>query len=261
VKERPAARAISAGAVSTLSLGGIPGFATGFTRGLLAARSLDPDVAGRALAEVLGAPEAEVVTLRQVHGRSTFSFEAPARKRGHTLLGEGDGLLTCQPNVLLAVASADCVPIVLADPMSGWIAAVHAGWRGTVGRVLDATLDALASRGVRLENLHAAFGPSISRDRYEVGPEVVAALLGAYGAAPSGAIAPGAGGKLFLDVAAFNEAALRARGVRPERVAASGLCTASTPDLPSWRRDGPGAGRILTGIVRPAPGAWAVRAP
>ena len=247
---QPAALRGSAGAVSRLSLDGAPGFAAGFTRGALTARSLDPDAAGHALAEALGTPEAEVVRLTQVHGTRVLTFEAPARKRGHTLLGDGDALLTNQPNVLLAVASADCVPIVLVEPDTGWIAAVHAGWRGTAARVLDGALDALEARGARSENLFASFGPSISRDRYEVGPEVVTALLDAYGAAPGGAIARGAGGKALLDVAAFNEAALRTRGVRPERISTSGLCTASTPDLPSWRRDGPGAGRILTGIVR-----------
>jgi polyphenol oxidase len=259
VDRHPATFATSASAFQPLSLEGAPGFAAGFTRGPLTARSLDPDAAGRALAEALGAPEAEVVRLTQVHGRSILSFEAPARKRGHTLLGEGDGLLTCQPNVLLAVASADCVPVVLADWETGWIAAVHAGWRGTAARVLDAALDALAARGVRPENLHAAFGPSISRDRYEVGPEVVAALRNAYRGVdvPTEAVRGGREDRATVDVAAFNAATLRARGVREERTTASGLCTASTPDLPSWRRDGPRTGRILTGIV----GAGALHAP
>ena len=247
---QPATRATSAAAFQSLSLKGAPGFAAGFTRGALTAPSLDPEAAGRALAEALGAPEAEVVTLKQVHGARVLTFEEPARKRRDSLLGEGDGLLTSQRNVLLAVASADCVPIVLADAVTGWMAAVHAGWRGTAARVLDAALDALAARGVRLGNLFAGFGPSISRDRYEVGSEVVAALLGAYGAAPEGAIVPGRDGRSFVDVAAFNEAALRARGLDPARIHRPGICNAATPDLPSWRRDGPGAGRILTGIVR-----------
>ena len=245
------AGATSADAVQPLALGGISGFAAGFTRGALTASSLDPDIAARALAEALGAPDAQVVRLAQVHGHGILPFEEPARRRGNTLLGEGDGLLTCLPNVLLLIASADCVPVVLADPVTGWIAAVHAGWRGTAARVLDAALDALAARGVRPENLAAAFGPSISPDRYEVGPEVVAALRGAYRGVdvPAGAVRGGRGDRAAVDVAAFNAATLRARGVPADRIMPSGLCTASTPDLPSWRRDGPGAGRILTGIV------------
>ncbi|HSB64250.1 MAG TPA: polyphenol oxidase family protein [Thermoanaerobaculia bacterium] len=262
MEEAPSKRTISAdatsvgatsrGAVTPLSLGGVTGFTAGFTRGALAARSLDPEVAGRALAEGVDAPDAEVVTLTQVHGRRILAFEAPARKRGYSVLGEGDAVLTCQPNVLLLVASADCVPVVLADPVTGWIAAVHAGWRGTAARVLDAVLDALAARGVEPQDLRAAFGPSISRDRYEVGPEVVAALREAYRDidVPAEAVHGGREERFAVDVAAFNAATLRARGARADRTAATGLCTASTPDLPSWRRDGPGAGRILTGIAR-----------
>ena len=249
---QPATRATSAGAVQPLSLGAIRGFAAGFTRGPLTARSLDPDDAGRALAQALGAPEAEVVRLKQVHGARILTFEEPPRERRNFVLGEADGLLTDQPDVLLVIASADCVPIVLADAVTGWMAAVHAGWRGTAACILDAALDALTARGVRPENLRAAFGPSISRDRYEVGPEVVTALRGAYRGmdVPPDAVHEGRGDRGFVDAAAFNATALRARGVRPERISTSGLCTASTPDLPSWRRDGPGAGRILTGIVR-----------
>ena len=250
---QPAARATQAGAVSRLSLPGAPGFAAGFTRGALTARSLDPDVAPRALAAALGAPDAEVIRLTQVHGAVILTFEEPARKRRTGILGTGDALATCQPNVLHVVASADCVPILLADAATGWMAAVHAGWRGTALRVLDAALDALEARGVSVRNLSAAFGPSISRDRYEVGPEVVAALLDAYGAAPAGAVRPGAAAKSFVDVAAFDEAALLARGVEPSRISRPRVCNAAAEDLPSWRRDGPGAGRILTGVVRPSP--------
>jgi len=249
-QKQPAVHTTLAGAVSRLSLPGAPGFAAGFTRGALTARTLDPDLAGRALAEALGAPAAEVVRMKQMHGARVLTLEEPPRERRNTLLGEGDAVITCQSNVLLAIASADCVPVVLADPVTGWIAAVHAGWRGIAARVLDAALDALAARGVRPEDLRAAFGPSISRDRYEVGPEVVTALRNAYRAAPEGAVRPGAGGKAFVDVAAFNEAALRTRGLDPARIHRSGICNAASSDLPSWRRDGPGAGRILTGVVR-----------
>jgi YfiH family protein len=248
-----AARTNSIGDVQALSLG-LKGFAAGFTRGPLTARSMDPDAAGRALASALGAPDAEVVRLKQVHSVGLLPFEEPARERRNTLLGEGDGLLSCRPNVLLAVASADCVPIVLADPASGWIAAVHAGWRGTAARILDAALDALEARGVRIGALSAAFGPSISRDRYEVGPEVVAALRAAYRDVfiPPDALRAGKADRTFLDVAAFNLAALRARGVPAERIVASDARTRTAPDLPSRRRDGASTGRILTGIVRAA---------
>jgi copper oxidase (laccase) domain-containing protein len=129
------------------------------------------------------------------------------------------------------------------------MAAVHAGWRGTALRVLDAALDALEARGVRSEDLTAAFGPSISGAHYEVGEEVVAALRAAYGDPPEGAVSPGRDGHAYVDVALFNEFALSRRGVLSARVLRPPACTFSAPDLPSWRRDGPSAGRILTGIV------------
>jgi YfiH family protein len=251
VDGQPAARTTPAGdTVSRLSLSGSPGFAAGYTRGALTERALDPDVPARALARGLGVPDAEVVRLVQVHGSRVLTFEEPPRTRRNALLGEADALLSNQPDVLLVVASADCVPVVLADPATGWIAAIHAGWRGTALRVVDAALDALEERGVRIAGLSAGFGPSVSRDRYEVGPEVVDALLEAYGAAPDGAVRAGANGKSFVDVAAFDEAALLARGLSPSRIHRPRVCNAAASDLPSWRRDGPGAGRILTGVVR-----------
>jgi len=249
VEGQPAERVNEGRDVQRLSLPGTPGFAAGFTRGALTARALDPDFAGRALAEALGAPDAEVLRLVQAHGRVTLTFEEPACKRRTRILGTGDAILSNQPDVLLVVASADCVPVVLADPVTGWIAAVHAGWRGTALRVLDVALDTLESLGVAPRDLSAAFGPSIARDRYEVGPEVVAALLAAYGSAPEGAVRPAAEGKAFVDVAVFDEVALLARGVERSRIRRAGTCNAAEADLPSWRRDGAATGRILTGIV------------
>jgi YfiH family protein len=230
-----------------------PRFAGGFTTRALLPDDLRADVGARRLANALGAPDAEIVRLRQVHGRNVLVLEEPARERRNTLLGEGDALVTNRPSVLLTVASADCVPIVLADPSAGLIAAVHAGWRGTALRVLDAVLDALEERGAHAGNLVAAFGPSISPRRYEVGPEVVAALVEAYRevTVPSEAMRPGASDRTFLDIGAFHRALLLRRGIRAGRILTAGLCNASRPDLfPSYRRDGPGTGRILTGIVR-----------
>ena len=139
------------------------------------------------------------------------------------------------------------VPVLLADVESGALAAVHAGWKGTAARVVDAALDALEARGARADRIWALFGPSISRDVYEVGPEVIAALDGAI---PAGAVVPGRGDRSWLDVASCNESALLRRGVRPERVVRPALCTLREPRrFCSFRRDGAKAGRIFTGAV------------
>jgi YfiH family protein len=230
-----------------------PAFAAGFTCGDLARAGAPAGRAAASLAAALGAPAAEVARLRQVHGRAVLILEEKPGAGGDLVAGEGDAALTREPGRLLVVASADCVPILLADPATGWIAAVHAGWRGTALRILDAVLEELGIRGVDAANLFAAFGPSISQDRYEVGPEVLKKMSEAYEGVPvdPSATVKGHGDRTLLDVAAFNRALLLRRGVPAANVREAGLCTFDGADLfPSWRRDGPGTGRILTGIVR-----------
>jgi YfiH family protein len=232
---------------------GLPeGFRAGFTT-----RTLAPDEAGsaetaRRLAVALGAPDAERMRLRQVHGRGVIVADDAASAGADVVAGEADALVTRTPGRIICVASADCVPMVLVDPETGWTAAVHAGWRGTAARIVDAVLDVLEGRGVRPERLQVFFGPSIARGRYEVGPEVVGTLREAYAGidVDGEAVARGEGDHSYVDVAAFDRAALLARGVREDAIVESGLCTFERPELPSYRRDGAGTGRVITGIVR-----------
>ena len=231
---------------------GVPsGFAAGFTT--LEGGAVDSPALGRRLAVAFGVPDAEVARLAQVHGRNVLDAEGDLEPVRDRVLGEGDAVITSSAGRLLAVASADCTPVLLLDTRSGWIAAVHAGWRGTAARVVSAAVESFRERGVEAKNLLAFFGPSISRERYEVGPEVIAALRAAHAGdpVPEGAVRPGRGDRSFVDVAAFNRAELLAAGVREENVVDAGLCTASRADLfPSYRRDGAGTGRVLTGVVR-----------
>lgn len=226
---------------------GLPeGVSAGFTTLELVPEYLEADAGGRRLAELLGAPSAPVARLKQVHGATVVEARG-LRPSEVVVAGYGDALVTTERGLVLAVATADCVPLVLVDAEAGALAAVHAGWRGTAARVVDAALDALEVRGARLSRLHALFGPSVSRDAYEVGPEVVAALDGSL---PVGAVSPGRGDRSQLDVAACNEAALLRRGVRPERIARPRLCTFGEPArFASYRRDGARAGRTFTGGV------------
>jgi polyphenol oxidase len=233
---------------------GLPeGFAAGFTTRRSAPDDPSPFPAARALAAALGAPKAEIVLSRQVHGCGILRVGGAPEPDGSLQLGEGDALVTRARGRLVAVASADCVPVLLLDAASGWIAAVHAGWRGTAARILDAVLDVFAAEGVPASRLIAAVGPSISRDRYEVGPEVAGALEESHRGlgVPASARRSGTGDRSFVDVAAYDTAVLRARGVPGGRILSAGLCTATKPALfPSYRRDGAGTGRIITGIVR-----------
>jgi hypothetical protein len=232
---------------------GLPeGVSAGFTTGMNGGREAAPRLA-RELGRALGVSSARIALARQVHGRGVLRVDAGTAIPADGVVGTGDALVTRETGVLLGIQSADCVPILLAEAGGPWIAAVHAGWRGTAARILDAVLDLLEESGVSASRLFAAIGPRISRDRYEVGPEVVEELIRVHGdvAVPFGAVRPGRGNRAWLDVAAFNRALLVWRGVPPDRVLDAALCTAERPDLfPSYRRDGKGAGRIVTGIVR-----------
>jgi polyphenol oxidase len=223
----------------------------GFTAGTDGRRAASRLAHG--LARALGVPAARVALARQVHGRHVLVVEDAATIPPDGVVGSGDALVTRETGVLLGVQSADCVPILLADTAGPWIAAVHAGWRGTAARILDAVLDLLEEKGAAGSRLVTAIGPCISQARYEVGPEVVAELARTHAdvSVPSGSVLPGRGDRSHLDVAAFNRAVLVRRGVAAERILDAALCTAAHPDLfPSYRRDGKGTGRVVTGIVR-----------
>ncbi|MBK8597892.1 MAG: polyphenol oxidase family protein [Holophagales bacterium] len=226
---------------------GLPeGVSAGFTTLALVPDDLDADAGARRFAGLLGEPCAPVARLKQVHGAVVVE-PGIVPPREVVVAGAGDALVTTERGLVLAIATADCVPVVLVDAEAGALAVVHAGWRGTAARIVDAALDALVVRGARIDRIQALFGPSISGAVYEVGPEVLAALDGTL---PAAAVAPGRGDRSWLDVAACNEAALRARGVGADRIFRPRLCTfLEKGRFSSFRRDGANAGRIYTGAV------------
>lgn len=206
----------------------------------------------------LGVDPAHLVRLRQVHGaaivirRAGEGAAAGARP-------EADIVVSNDPALALAIQTADCVPLLLADAASGAIAAAHAGWRGLAARVPAVTVAALAREfGSAPEQLVAAVGPSISAERYEVGTDV-RARFEAGGFAPEQIahwFLPGARpGHWLFDGwgAAFDQ--LLAAGLTLANIHVASLCTATSPDLfCSYRRDGTGAGRIAAAIrMRPSP--------
>jgi YfiH family protein len=140
----------------------------------------------------------------------------------------------------VAVKTADCIPILLADERRRAVAAVHAGWRGTAGRIVGSAIAAMRQRfDTDPADLHAAIGPGIGKCCYEVGPEVSAQF--------------GEQGRVRLDLPAINRAQLIEAGVTAERVYASNLCTmCGVEEFESFRRDGAAAGRLYSFIgVRP----------
>ena len=190
--------------------------------------------------------------MRQVHGTAILRAAASPDRAGGDPPAEPecDGLFTLTPGEAVAVKTADCVPLLLHDPLSGAAAAVHAGWRGAAGDLATRAVRALAqATGSPPTGFHAALGPAIGPCCFEVGPEVLAAFA-AGGRDPdeirSPAPPPPAGpasDRARLDLHRDTRLRLRAAGLRPDRIHAADACTRCGPDFHSYRREGRRAGR------------------
>ena len=180
-------------------------------------------------------PHPSPVTLKQIHSNLVL-------KPGEA--SEGDALVSNLEGEAIAVKTADCVPLLLADPRTRTVAAVHAGWRGTVSRIAVCAVDRLAADyGVDPGDLVVAIGPAIGGCCYEVGPEVAEAFR------PFFPERDDLRGKVRIDLAEVNRRQLIGAGVNPDRIHLSGLCTCcQSADFHSYRRDKTKAGRMLSSI-------------
>jgi hypothetical protein len=123
-----------------------------------------------------------------------------------------DAMVTRTPGIALGVLTADCQPVLFADPKAGVIGAAHAGWRGTRDGVLEATVDAMVALGATREGISAIIGPTISQSAYEVGPEFFESFTDDDRANARFFIA-GSGDRYLFDLPAFGLSRLRAAGV------------------------------------------------
>lgn len=182
------------------------------------------------------APGDRVADLLQVHGREVVTVgEHPAAERPHA-----DALVTDRPGVVLVVRAADCVPVLLADPVAGVVGAAHAGRPGLVAGVVPAVVSRMRELGAR--RIEAWVGPHVCGGCYEVPEQMreeVAAVVPESRATTTW-------GTPALDVGAGVVAQLRGEDVVAHDVS---RCTRESPDLFSYRRDGRAAGR-LAGVVR-----------
>ena len=112
--------------------------------------------------------------LKQIHGKKVHFVD---EHWDFTTRLEGDALVTNRYDVVLGVQTADCAPVLIADPVEGLVAAIHAGWRGVVAGVVEETIQTLLDRGANLRTLRAAVGPCIAKESYEVGDELYEAVL------------------------------------------------------------------------------------
>ncbi len=201
----------------------------------------------RRLAAAFGARLDDFVFTRQVHGAGVRVVGEADRGSGAFSLagaidgeaggaGGADALVTASPGVVLAILTADCVPIVLHDPVAGVLACVHAGWRGTVAGVTAAAVAAMQGLGSRPSDVIAGIGPAIAADRYQVGPDVHQAVTRTFG--PTATFIrpdPSAPGRWLLDLWAANRHALRDAGVP-----AAQIHTTPHPTGPALHPAGPG---------------------
>lgn len=161
-------------------------------------------------------------------------------------LADTDGLLTCVRGLWIGVRTADCVPLVLHAPDIGAVGAVHAGWRGTLGGIAGEAVRLLLGRGADPARIHAAFGPCICGDCYEVSPELADDFRRAgLGESVSGM----RGARPHIDLVASNRTILTRCGVSPGNIAPPAACTYGSGGVwPSWRRDNGTARRLFTCI-------------
>lgn len=125
---------------------------------------------------------------------------------------QADAMVTDTPGLALSILTADCQPVLFSDPDAGVIGAAHAGWRGTLDGVLEATLDAMEQLGARRENTRAVIGPTISQRAYEVGPEFFDDFL-SRDQAYARFFANGSGDRYLFDLPGLGLHKLRAAGV------------------------------------------------
>jgi polyphenol oxidase len=192
--------------------------------------------------------------LKQVHGAEVAQVRSEDDPQGWRPI-EADALITDVPGAALGVFSADCVPLLFADPDTGACAAVHAGWRGVIAGVARATLAALATAyGSRPAALRVAMGPAIGPCCFEVGEEVVAAFSGAYpGGAERGVVVQEAPSRRArVDLKGALRIDLEAGGIPPGQIDAGDECTRCDPAARffSYRRDRGRGGQHLSIVAR-----------
>lgn len=166
-----------------------------------------------------------------------------------TSIYDVDALVTTLPRVALAVNTADCVPLLLADIQAGVIAAVHSGWKGTVGRIVAKTVNQMVALGADCSNIVVAMGPCICGDCFEVGTEVVAQFRDARLDYP-GVILPRTP-RNHIDLPQACRATLLECGVKPQNIALPQACSRCNHDRYfSARRLGINSGRTLSVIIK-----------
>ena len=229
----------------TAAGGAAHGFSTrlgGVSQGIYASLNLgstrgdEPDCVRenyRRFCAVIGADVSRVIMTNQVHG-TVIRTAGPGDVKADLYDREGyecDGLITDVPGLALTIFSADCIPVLLYDPVKRVIAAVHAGWRGTAGNIAGKAVGKMrAEYGSDPGNILAAIGPGISACCFETHADVPEAMTAALGESAKPHITALENGKFQVDLKGINAALLRRSGVAPDHIEISGDCTACLPE-------------------------------
>lgn len=205
----------------------------------------------------VGARPDQLMRVKQVHGSAVRVVTKGKRPvDAANVRPDGDAIVSNEPGLALAVMVADCVPLLVCDPVAGAAAAIHAGWRGTCARVTQAAIGTMVREfGSVPGHLTVAIGPSAGPQDYIVGDSLIAAFQEA--GHPESEIDrwfTRREGQLRLDLWAANTMQLRHAGVPAENIFVSGLSTMSHPAIfDSYRVDGERAGRMAGVILVPGP--------
>lgn len=192
----------------------------------------------RRFCAALDTDPAWLATAGQVHGSTVRVIDAPRHEPFC------DGIVTTTPKVLLAIATADCAAVLLADPENQVAGACHAGWRGAAARIVPDTVETMETLGATPDTLRAFVGPCISREAFEVGPEVAARFDDAVVHRRDEWPRP------HVDLTAALQRQLEEAGLSPDAVEVSDRCTASETDtFFSHRASGGTTGRMFGAVV------------
>ena len=165
-------------------------------------------------------------------------------------IDDTDALITSEKGLFICVQTADCVPVLLFDPVKKVVAAVHAGWKGTISKIAGKTVAKMTETfGCSPADIVAGIGPSIHMHAYEVGPEVVEAVEANFSNSPALLKPSMNSGHAYFDLWEANQTVLLEAGIREENIEVIGLCSFEHADLfYSARRDGSDTGRMVSGI-------------
>jgi polyphenol oxidase len=194
---------------------------------------------------------ATLVTLSQVHSDRVHIIE---EKDGRWNRPQADALATTRDSIALGVQTADCFPLLVVDPIARAVASLHAGWRGTLARIVSKTLRAMQlSLGCEPARLLVAIGPAIRHCCFEVGPEVTEAFEMQFPGVPLSEPHPSNAGKFLLDLRQALNLQFAELGVSHSQVFDLEACTRCSQDeFFSYRGEGPKSGRLMAVIARVA---------